>query len=568
MKILFFSPFAAISKHSRAEYDLGLNLIASQNEVFFFRCDYDLKSYCSAMTAFGLSYNSTRDQKDEICRRCRRESVFGEEVFAFPTIYSSSIEVFSSIYTNLANNVSYDNWQDFNYMGIQIGKFAAYEFILEHKLIGKRIPEHLICEYRSILANAIYLTKVAFEFFSTSNFDRVVVYNRNYSSNRIFCQVAELFGITTYSLQAAGPSNDVYGYFSLERDPLFWSNVHLSEKWKVFSELPLDQKEVHFVKQHLQGLFQSANFWVYSKPILKISKRSLRELLGISESMKVVLLATSSADELNAIQLSGLLEGRTIDKELEIFKNQEDWIQSVVKFIESEPNVFLIIRIHPREFGNAREGLNSENGMLLKKFVEGLKSRRIYLNLPEDNLSLYNFIPITDLLLTGFSTVGFEFAAFNIPVITHEISNLGGFPDDLVSKPKNREEYFNWIGDKLVTSSHAPTDFLAYRWFNFRFSVVARPLSPIQNHPVFIIIDFVRRVNARAGQKSIRIMTSVLLKLLSLKKSHRTSFSDALIRGFDGISSLHLEKKNHSTPIIERSLVNQSIADLLQIIDQ
>jgi hypothetical protein len=228
--------------------------------------------------------------------------------------------------------------------------------------------------------------------------------------------------------------------------------------------------DIKNVTDHFLGLFKAASPWVYSSKPTGIDSKKLRERIGAPVDSKVVLLATSSVDEIFAIKMIGV-DPVDINANI-IFESQSSWIKSVVEFLSERSDVFLIIRVHPREFANKREGLNSSHGKELKNLFETFKSSNFYLNFPGDGLALYDFLEITDLLLAGNSSAVPEFTALGIPVLSHESRNLTAFPREIAYWAQSEEEYLKVLDLLLINKFDTNKSNLAFRWFSFKINVI------------------------------------------------------------------------------------------------
>jgi CDP-glycerol glycerophosphotransferase (TagB/SpsB family) len=101
-----------------------------------------------------------------------------------------------------------------------------------------------------------------------------------------------------------------------------------------------------------------------------------------------------------------------------LFTNQLEWAKWLISYVGGRNDLHLIIRIHPREFPNKRENVRAPH---LDSFISSLGAnlpQNVSLNLPDQEISIYDLIPIVNVLLNSTSSVGVEFAAFGIPVIT------------------------------------------------------------------------------------------------------------------------------------------------------
>ena len=97
--------------------------------------------------------------------------------------------------------------------------------------------------------------------------------------------------------------------------------------------------------------------------------------------------------------------------------------------LELHSNWFLIVRPHPREFPNKRESVVSNNMTEFAPFLNTFEGHsQIYVNTPEDGISLYDLMKITDVHLNSTSTVGLEMVLNGIPSVHFSDSDLTAYP--------------------------------------------------------------------------------------------------------------------------------------------
>lgn len=470
MRILIFSPNAAIWPHEKPLLEYAQELIQRDHSVSVLRCERHFSDFCTAMSAFGLGFNSERNEKEKICQRCIRSAGYIDKFSGLESISLDNLNRFDELTSRYLAEITPENWWGFEIDSVPIGRYAGYEFVLHNKLNSNLIPLELFDEYLSSLRYSIEIYFYAKEFFAKNSFDSILVYNRLYSLNKVFCEVAEKFGVSTYTLHASGSIIDFFEKVSIFKDDLTALTINKSQKWKSVSDRPIGQMEVKSVTDHFKGLFGAASPWVYSTKPVGISSRTLKAKVGAAPDSKVVLIATSSVDEIFAIKMIGI-DPVDIDAPT-IFPSQADWIMSTIEFLRDFPDVFLIIRVHPREFANKREGLNSSHGQHLKSLLQEVKHKNVYLNLPGDNLSLYDLLGATNLLLAGNSSAVPEFAALGVPVLCHESRNLTAFPPELAYWSDTKNGYFNKIINLLESVNENEKAIQAFRWYSFKINII------------------------------------------------------------------------------------------------
>jgi hypothetical protein len=195
------------------------------------------------------------------------------------------------------------------------------------------------------------------------------------------------------------------------------------------------------------------------------------KLKKIASKRKVVVALMSSYDEILAAYAICAFD--TSDGKL--FGSQVDWINEITNFFKKRQDLFLIIRVHPRELPNAREGQKSENAILYEKIFEVLPSN-IIINWPADDISIYDLAEYADLFLNGFSSSGLEVSLLGLPVIS-SVAEWNSYPIDLDYKVESRAEYFSAIDTMLERGWDFERIRLSFRWLAFKFSLTTFDIS-------------------------------------------------------------------------------------------
>lgn len=540
MKILFFSPNSAIWRHLSAEIQISLELVAENHEITFLNCDRNFSEFCVSMSAFGLTYDSSFQEKEKVCQRCVRTTEYIDKIQFFENVSMPNLQVFDQQILEVISGVNSANWHQLEFAGIPIGRMAAYEFLLNNKIASLIIPESLFPAYLSSLKYSMAVLFFAQEFLRTHSFESVIVYNRIYSLNNVFCRVAESMGIPTYTLHAAGLIDNHYSRFSLYRKDIQALTVNSSTAWDEFKQFSIGKQESKSVVNHFRGLLKASSPWVYSSRYRGLSPSSLRQRLRIPNESKVLLLTTSSADEIFAIKLIGV--NPLNSRHPEVFASQLDWIKSVCEYVLTQRNLFLIIRIHPREFPNKRESLESLNGGRILEIVENFSAPNIYLNLPGDDIALYDLAGVTNLLLTGNSSAGAELAALEIPVLCHERRNLTAFPEDLAFWAATKEEYFKLVPELLLLGKSSEQAVLAIRWFSFKYSRVGRPTRISKNGFLLSLEALLRKPTLKYGYKVPKFVTRFIywMQFKRLEIPGKSDFGFVIERNLGGLHELKM----------------------------
>jgi hypothetical protein len=480
-KLLVFSPYAGILDHAKVEMDFSFKMKAHGKSVSFVRCDGKYRNFCITMAAFNLNEFSGSAEKEKICIKCKDDRDFMQ---TFPSLGTYNIDKFVDVNAQqqierLLANINISNWHNFEFDGFPFGRYSAYETLLTHKLPTADISEQLWPFFKANLFSCLETYLGLLKILRTEKFEELVVYNFLYSANRSAAAAAEKMGIPVISLQANGPMNDIYSRYLIYPASNEYFSLNSSSLWLNEKRKCLNLKSILLVHRHLNAIFQAKNVWVYSKKAEGISKVKLCQKLGISEEKEVVLLTTSSQDELSAFNFVGLVESNKVSTQ-ELFPDTISWIRHTIEIFRDLPDRTLVIRLHPREFSNRREGINSESGRRIVGYLNSVDlPANVVINTPDQEVSLYQLAPITSLLINGTSSVGVEFASLGIPSICVFPTDLRSYPSSLSIIPNRLQEYQsllefdyrNLFDRKFVVDS--------YKWINFRYLSVTQGISTI-----------------------------------------------------------------------------------------
>jgi hypothetical protein len=471
-QVLYFNPYSGILEHLKIERDLQRIISKSKMKLDYVRCDGLYKSYCTVMSTAGLKPDSNLDLRETVCNRCKSLDKFSRnfENSKYLTLDQFLTGDLKTQVNTIMAEINIDNWMDFIFQGEFFGRVASYEFYLTYKLSSTQIPAALWPELQKEITACLTTYLIAMRILTNSNYKIVGVYNYLYGMNRAFIIAAKQLGLKTFSIQANGFLDNVHSrYLVYDADNYYWF-LNSSKEWKIARDFPLGLMQVIRVLRHFKTLFEAKSVWTYSLPGKKIDSNNLRKKLGIPLDKNVYLLTTSSADEQFAFGFVGLID-LAAGNSNQMFVSNLDWIKETIEIFRVNPEKYLVIRIHPREFANKREGVNSLEGFKILQALRGLDlPENVLLNEPEDKVSLYDLVKITEFLINSTSTVGLEFAALGVPSICISPNLLVSYPPELSKTVKSVEEYRESI---VVGFSHNEIDNvrLAFRWINFKYSI-------------------------------------------------------------------------------------------------
>lgn len=469
IRTAIFAPTAVVGVWESSIKSLMSQLIKDDQEIVLIRCKGLYASICVAMPAFGISEISPSKSKQDICLNCMKSQEFSD------LMIPSQIKHLES-YINekdvvdleiVLNEIDIKNWFTFEFDGLRIGQIASYEFFLNHKIKSLHLSEQEWDGMLLHIKNVLYTYFVARNFFQENLVDNFIVYNRLYSINNIISQVAEKNGVQVFSIQNEGPAfnvNTKFHVFSNVYDQLWLSQ---SEKWVKVKNQPLSPIKVYQVNKHLRFVLGLKGLLTYSdNPNSQLSKEEIFHKLDLRSSSTKILIPTSSADERFALETLGFLpieDGAPRDS-LQILKE-------IVDLSSHYPECDFIFRIHPREFRNKRENVESPHGLDLLEFIKkGNLPKNLKVNTPEHQIPIANLAMISDFILNSTSSVGLDFAALGLNVVAFSPTKLFIYPLEVNYSQTDLEKCLNFVAS-LPSNVVFPKEkqVWAYRWIYFKY---------------------------------------------------------------------------------------------------
>jgi hypothetical protein len=464
-KILFFAPHAAIWSHAFPEALVAETLQQGGNEVIYVTCGTVFKEYCTAMSAYGLVQESSPSSKVRICEMCQMNKGIIREQFdlqGYDLEKKLTLEDQKKI-DSILSQINQENYLDLKVDEISIAHCALYEFLLQHKKSNLTFSELEWSRYRIALKNTLISYFTCRTILEEEKPDRVLTYNSLYSVNWIFCQLAEKLGIPTYSLHAGGNLSNRLGTLMIGRESTLAFLKNIISYWPEYKNMACSKESLKFVTDHFIELFRGKSIFAYSSSKQKGNTESIRERFSIASSQKILVATMSSYDERFAAETIGAIPN---DYQL-LFPKQVDWIRALIEYAKNREDLFLIVRVHPREFPNKRESVKSEHAKMLEVLFEKLPIN-IGINWPTDNLSIYDLAEETDVFLNAWSSVGKEMSVFGIPVVLYS-PQLIFYPADLNYVGTTEIDYFAQIEKALQDGWNFEHIRQAYRWYSLEF---------------------------------------------------------------------------------------------------
>jgi len=325
---------------------------------------------------------------------------------------------------NIVHSVNKENFEQLIVDELPVGKYSTYLSLLHHKTESVTDTVESWSEYLNDLKNALISLSAIKRICESGLPEYLLVYNPLYPSNRVVTEYLSNLGVKLISVSAGGLLPDRFETLNIFPTISSSQTVALSKNISLGVTVPLTEVEESRLDRHLFELTQGKDPWVYSSIGTGLPSSQVKKLLGVRVEAPVVTVLLSSPDESRAsvaVQAE-YLENLGLD-----LSKPAEFLESVIVAAEELPNFNFIVRVHPRMLPNKREQVVSRDLQALLGILEK-RRENIFLNTPEQNLSIYEVMQITDVVLNHTSSAGLEFLGHGIPAVHYDPDRLGIYP--------------------------------------------------------------------------------------------------------------------------------------------
>ncbi len=544
---MLFAPFANIWEHSFPEALVLESFAEHDVEVLAVRCNGMLQVHCVAMSAAAVGPDAPLSVRQQVCRACaKRRDLITSKMHIPALIMDDHVAADDrALVDRLIDGVQPNDWTQLDVDGFALGRYAAYEMWLNHKLVSTDLPAEIWPEYLGQLRNTLLTYVTAKRIIARERPDAVVVYNDHYSVNHAFCSAAQLAGIPTYTIHG--------GSHMLRRAETMWmfrsnhtmEDIFQSAAWAQYRAEPVGQTEVDLVGGHFVGLLDASSAFAYSSKFTGMTPTQLREQLNIDAEARVLLATMSSEDELLAVRLIDAIPQTAEDSSL--FADQFEWVRFLFEYARDNPDVHLVLRLHPRMFPNKREQVLSPVVSKIMALREDAPAN-VTFNMPADGIGLWDLMQIVDVLLNFRSSVGAELSSFGIPVVVPSNSDFFTYPGEINRIGRTPDEYRSHLKAALNEGWSIENSRRAFRWYSFLFgrvdvdfsdAVSSRPIAIRPKKPglrlwvwkklVYVFLQYGPLIRERLALRSRSLAPTSQAILLDVVASGLDSTSDSLL---------------------------------------
>lgn len=464
MEILFFTPHAALWPHTAPEAYLARGLAECGHSVSYLVCG-KAQTYCAPMTARRLVPGCTANEAARVCADCKAGANAIARVYRFPVDalahYLSKLD--SQQCEQVATEAVSHKSLDTMLLGVNVGRVALYEFTLAHKKMSTDLTPEQWQEYQVYLANAM-LTLLGFSrYIERQRPEAILTFSPQYSNLNSCMQYAIKQGIRTLFIESGTNLNHRLGTMRV------WDwGVHRLVNpaltyWGGSERNPVTVGSARAVSGHFRQLLSGQHFAVFSQPYAGNS--GIRQQWKIGPQQRVLLMTLSSYDEAYAALLIDAFPYEKVFSD--VFRTQAEWVHATIDWVAKRPDIFLVIRVHPRDFPNKREQVRSEQSFMLENLLRNVPDN-VHVNWPTEGVSLYELLEDTEAILTGWSVTAMEALVLGIPVVTYD-ARLPSYPVDIMYTGRSEQEYFANIDSALTDGWRLQNAINGFRWLAYNF---------------------------------------------------------------------------------------------------
>lgn len=465
VKILVFAPHSLLWKHAFPEALVAEALQQNCHQIVYATCGGIFSEYCISMFSSQVAWDAPAEEKARICARCTRNSHVLREEFRFPGADLAdkwTAEDRAEADAFMAR-VDRGNFRDLEVEGLKVGRLALYQVMLRRKKITYDFSDAEWGEYLAHLKSTVIAAIALRRLFATEKPDRIIVYNGLYSVNSVCRELAVRNGAVPYFLHAGGGLTNRLQTLMMGRGHTFDFYDGLLANWERFRDVPVPHALMRPATDHMIQLLIAKSPYAYSA-MRSQGTFDIRSRFGIAAGQKILVATMGSYDE----EVAAEEVGARVHRRPPLFASQVDWLRCVIGWMAARPDLFLVVRVHPRELPNRRESIVSEHTAALRSLLVDLPAN-VSVNWPDQGISLYDLVDETDVFLNSWSSAGKEMAIFGRPVVTYGDS-LIFYPTELNYVAPTPEAYLIQIERAIADGWNAERIRMSYRWLAIEYS--------------------------------------------------------------------------------------------------
>lgn len=446
--IIIFMPEFIFSNHTNHALNLFRSLSKSKkHNILFVRCFNHFTDCMAKKHNRGLK----NKYKKVLCNECDSNLIkkipFKKNIIDLDQIPSKNFDQTFRLDKNFTSD-KIEDFKNFTYQNIEMAKFAFYDYFITNKQNQLNPSKKQLLKLKEIVSNNIKLVNYFDHISSKIDISHIFMIDE-YSFQTTLRRWAENKNINTFFFQAS-PSKEETLEISNRKS---WTkrSIDCIDIWDEYKKLNLSANEIIKIYESLILRTKGEGGHVFSTNYKSYFAKNFLDTLGFSNNKQTIGLFTSSDDEERSIAENMKIFYPNIVQR-DAFKNQLEWIEETINWVEKNKNLQLIIGIHPRLYKSPVSMEIAPELTELKKryYNRNYKHNNIKIIWPELNVSTYNIFEVIDVAVVAWTSLANELALTGIPVITGLEGNFRVTPNfDGIIKVENKDAYFKEIAQKL-----------------------------------------------------------------------------------------------------------------------
>jgi len=465
---LFWVPEAGVVPHLVAMEILARTLRDEGHAVAMVRC-HAIFNRCPVKQMLAIPDMTPRDSAAarRCCDRCLDVSLRLEGRYDLPTVNLGAVDRRVALRTSAMLGAKPRIIGTHVVDDVPFGTLALHDVALAHKIADvSRPPDSLLDTWWERVEDCVRSFLLADELVSGGNVSTLVTFSD--TAFHVCARLAaERRGVACRSASFASHRNVDRRRIVVSNEIPHEATLHQAAAWPEWRDLALLPETVVEVCNDLVRHFTNSGnaSHIYSKG-MQLEPAALCRRLGLDMDRRTLVAYTSSLDEINATRaFQRALGVDTAILGTPTFDSQVSWLRSVARYAADRPDLQLVIRIHPREDANVREGRTSEHLGILRDGLAGLPDSTTVV-WPRDDVSSYDLSRIARAALVWESSIGLELARAGVPVLAVAVGATHNLPrGDGVSWAPSPDAYFSTLDDLILRNGDIAAVVHAFRWY-------------------------------------------------------------------------------------------------------
>lgn len=480
-RILFYLPYSGIAERAQLEFSLIRELSIQGIQVDTLRCRGGLPGVCAVKRSTnGEVQPLNKILESIICKNCHKSGHRIAGLSGVTQIYIEEVlenQTLSEL-RDLSSQVTPTSWSTFMFNELPIGRYAAYVPLIRANAASPIDIDSDWDRYRSELLASLMVAESTSRLLKDKKYDVAIAFGGLYGPDKTFIRTAEHQGIPVVVLEGSALAQEqnsvLHAYYSVEK----YFHVVLSAEWDLAKTLPLTVPAAVRAAKHHESLTDSSSPLVYSsRRNRNLSTEDVLAFFNLPSTAKIIVFTVSSPDEEVAREFSADVHPPLSEDSASL---QRRYIEQLKQYVQANPDVYLVVRLHPRLFAAGQRRTNSPSLDYYSRLASE-NQQNVRVNTPDQNISFYDLIQIADVGVTHISSTAIEFLALGIPVVVGGQTFLT-CPSDLVRVPSEKKDLSEHLTEALEEEPSISKATSALRWWGFvsRFNRLLQ-LSPVQS---------------------------------------------------------------------------------------